>query len=233
MKTLSLGYSPYGAPPEPARSFPFDQIFDYGINLQYADSLHWVDAVVLWGGEDISPSLYDTERIDHSGPAVPSERDLFEWHILKEAKALGKPIIGVCRGAQMVCAFAGGKLVQDVSGHGNQHLIECYDGKKFSVTSSHHQMLYPYNVPHKLLAWSQTHKSKYYRGMKPEESQKFLDKIVKEPEVVYFPEINAMAIQCHPEWHPKKDDFNDWILNQIIEKQFATSNPGCFAGVKE
>ncbi len=221
MKSLALGYSPYGGPHLPDKIFPFSSLFDYGVNLEHSTSLQWVGAVILWGGEDISPSLYNEDAIPHSGPITPSDRDLFEWHILREAVATNKPIIGVCRGAQMVCAFAGGKLVQDVSGHDSQHTIKCYDEKQFSVTSSHHQMMYPYDVPHELLAWSTTHKSKYYKGLSDKESNKFLDKIVKEPEVVYFPHINAMAIQCHPEWHPKKDEFNEWIINQIIEKQFS------------
>jgi hypothetical protein len=119
-----------------------------------------------------------------------------------------------------LCAFAGGKLVQDVTGHHVSHQITCEDKTAFYVTSSHHQMMYPFGVKHEMLAWSTTHMSKYYKGLSISEERFLKYKDAKEPEVVYFPEINGMAIQCHPEWHQKNDPFNEWICEQIIDKQF-------------
>jgi gamma-glutamyl-gamma-aminobutyrate hydrolase PuuD len=214
----TLGYSPYNAPSFNNPIYPFDTLFDNHIDLKHQETLDNVDAVVLWGGTDICSQLYNEPKHRFSyGPNYPSTRDIFEWNILREAIRLKKPIIGVCRGAQLICAFAGGKLVQDCTGHGGgSHSITTSDDKHFSVTSSHHQMMFPFKVKYEMLAWSTTNLSREYNGISPEEEMQ----IEKEPEVVYFPEINAMAIQCHPEWHKADDPFNKWILEKITEIQF-------------
>lgn len=211
---LTIGYSPYNSPSDGVG--PFRELYKTGVNLAHVDSLKGIDAVVLWGGADISPTLYAEEPIIYSGPKVPTQRDLFELEICRQAYAEGKPLIGVCRGAQFLCSFAGGKLVQDVTGHNSDHHITTEDGKGFMVTSSHHQMLFPFDVEHEMLAWSTNHLSKEYRGCSGGYMLK--DKHYAEPEVVYFPEINALACQCHPEWHRQGDVFNKWLMEQIKVK---------------
>lgn len=215
--TSTLGYSPYSAPLSPNPIFPFDELFDNYLDLKYAESLNGVNAVLLWGGTDICSQLYNEPKHRwNQGPVYPSDRDIFEWNILKEAVKANKPIIGVCRGAQMICAFAGGKLVQDCSGHNGNHSITTSDGHEFPVSSAHHQMMFPFDVKHEMLAWSTVKRSSCYHGISIDEEKK----IEQEPEVVYFPDINAMAIQCHPEWHKVGDSFNKWILEKITEIQF-------------
>jgi gamma-glutamyl-gamma-aminobutyrate hydrolase PuuD len=217
---VTLGYSPFSAPHTGSPIYPFNEIFDISSNLYLRKDLEGIDAVLLWGGADISPSLYNTVPIHNSGPVNPSDRDLFEWEILRQATAAKIPIIGVCRGAQMICAFAGGVLVQDCVGHQVNHDIITSDGEIFKVTSSHHQMMYPYEVEHELLAYSLPQRSSFYHGLGFDRSQKMLNREQKEAEVVYFPSINAMAVQCHPEWHTGNDTFNEWLLSKVIEKQF-------------
>lgn len=214
-----LGYSPYNAPYNGTPIFPFDELFDGYTNLRYADSLDKVSAIVIWGGTDISPALYNEPKtLNNYGPINPSDRDLFEWMLMKEALEKKKPIIGVCRGAQMLCALAGGKLAQDIQGHNcGQHQITTYDGNEFSVTSAHHQMMYHSDIEHMLLAWSTGKRSDRYEGLTDNEISK-LGGI--EPEVVYFPEVNGMAIQGHPEWMTKSEPFVPWILEQIADLQF-------------
>lgn len=223
---LILGYSPYGAPYESGNQiYPFEEIWDEGKNLETAtdadiDKCH---ALVLWGGSDISPTLYGEAREFNSGPTDPTPRDLFEWELLRRFSDKGKPIIGVCRGAQLLCAFAGGKLVQHVYSHGSDHTITTSDDHEFIVSSSHHQMMYPYDVEHELLAWSTRPQSTVYLPRDKQYSIELEQRRKKEPEVVWFPEINGLAIQCHPEWHyksGKKWEFNEWMFNVILERFF-------------
>ena len=70
------------------------------------------DGLIIGGGDDISAELYQGEttldiRID---PA----RDSLELELLERAAPLGMPVLGVCRGAQMLNVFYGGSLHQDV-----------------------------------------------------------------------------------------------------------------------
>lgn len=191
--------------------FPFSSMFNKGVNL-YKQGLDGVDAVVIWGGADISPSLYKEPGIAYSGPEQPSKRDVMEWETIREAVAREILIIGVCRGAQLLCAYAGGSLIQDVDGHtATDHFVETYNGAYLKCSSDHHQMMYPFKVKHQMLAW--THKklaTKYVSGTaKPEPEV--------EPEVVWFPQIKGFAVQCHPEWH-NTAHFNEWMFNEIEKR---------------
>lgn len=215
--TITLGYSDYGAPANGIG--PFDQVYDQGLNLKYQDSLSHVDAIVLWGGEDISPSLYKEQRISNSGPQIPSPRDVFEWHLMREAVKKGLPIIGVCAGAQRACAFAGGKLIQHVNGHVGMgdHMLTTKDGELVWGNSCHHQMMYPYDVQHELLAWCDKPLSdvylpedKYYTAAMDKQTE-------KEAEVVYYTDIHALAVQGHPEWLLPSHEFNVWFMNQVLQ----------------
>src|ERR1700752_5461016 len=112
MKTsFTLGYSPYDGPNDGVSHF--NQLFDHSKNLS-KHPVSEVDAIVLWGGTDIHPDFYNrsVHQRNHC-PQAPSQRDWFEWELMREAVAQHKPIIGVCRGAQFICAFAGGILIQD------------------------------------------------------------------------------------------------------------------------
>ena len=126
MSNAVLGYAQEG----PSDGIgPFSEVFDSGLDLRFANNLDGIDAIVLWGGADISPVLYDETPFWNSGPREPTDRDLFEWELMRQAKKKGIPIIGVCRGAQIMCAFAGGKLVQHTTQHTNTvHKITTHDG---------------------------------------------------------------------------------------------------------
>jgi gamma-glutamyl-gamma-aminobutyrate hydrolase PuuD len=214
VKNLTLGYCDHGP-----QMGPFSELFGAGVRLMSKQNLDGIDAVLLWGGEDISPSLYGEKSIPGSGPKHPSSRDLFEWEVLKQAQKKGIPVIGVCRGAQMMCAFVGGKLIQNVSGHGGgtDHDVDTYDNKVFLSTSYHHQMMYPYEVEHELLAWSTEHKSRVYQPADTHHAAAYEKRLQKEPEAVYFPQLKGFAVQGHPEWQ-SRSSYTFWCLEQIKEK---------------
>lgn len=198
---------------------PFNQLFDEGVNV-LKEGFEGVDAILLWGGTDIHPSYYGEGAHPSSQVASmpnPSQRDVNEWKAMVYAKAHGIPIIGVCRGAQFLCAFAGGRLIQNVSGHNcGIHKVLCKvddDEEYFRVTSAHHQMMYPFNVEHEMLAWCDNSLSSYYDASPKAPLFDMKGKV--EPEVVYFPQVRGFAIQGHPEWMREKDDFVKWCMTNI------------------
>tara|TARA_R110000868_G_scaffold73832_2_gene213716 strand:+ start:114 stop:788 length:675 start_codon:yes stop_codon:yes gene_type:complete len=200
MKSLVLGYCPIG---NGASIAPFDMVFKEKKDI--SSSISGVDAVVFWGGTDISPSFYNQAPHKYSqagNQQVLSYRDSFEYQAMKFCLVNDIPMIGVCRGAQLLCAFAGGKLIQHCDGHvgrtGHQIDFIDEDGGVDSVyaTSCHHQMMYPFDVPHEMLAWSSTKQSTFYEDDKGDVDMK--GKV--EPEIVYFPDVKGLAIQGHPEW---------------------------------
>lgn len=71
------------------------------------------DGFLFSGGEDIDPPLYGEEVLPECG-ALSRERDDFELALLAEAERLGKPVLGICRGVQVMNVFYGGSLWQDL-----------------------------------------------------------------------------------------------------------------------
>lgn len=220
---LTLGYSPYA---HPLSIKPFDDIFEKSQNFLGTLGIKDIDAAVFWGGTDIHPSIYGKEHHPYSGAGVAmSTRDMLEIKAMTHCRKNGIPMIGVCRGAQLMCAFAGGSLVQHCDGHTSEHDItyEKEPGvyRQLMATSSHHQMMDLRNVTHKLLAWSFKRQASYYDG---ETSHEQIP-IDKEPEIVYFPEIKGLAIQGHPEWVENKHPFamlcNSYIRQYLLEPEFA------------
>lgn len=74
-----------------------------------------LDALVLTGGLDIDPGLYD-QPAHPATNAVTLERDRFELELVSMALARDLPLLGICRGMQMINLALGGDLVQDIPG---------------------------------------------------------------------------------------------------------------------
>ncbi|MFF4348350.1 gamma-glutamyl-gamma-aminobutyrate hydrolase family protein [Streptomyces sp. NPDC001530] len=75
-----------------------------------------LDGVVVAGGPDVDPARYDAERSPRTGPPAP-ERDAWELALIQAALASGTPLLGICRGMQLLNVALGGTLVQHVDGH--------------------------------------------------------------------------------------------------------------------
>ncbi len=168
--------------------------------------------LLLHGGEDISPSIYGQRPNSKTwAPFKPSKRDRTEMAFVERAVALGIPIIGICRGAQLLCALSGGKLVQHVDGHtwGKHDLVD-ETGFITLTNSVHHQMMDPRGTNHKIIAWSPKLSDKYLG-----ENEEELD-IPIEPELVYFPDIKAIGIQGHPEYLTPEVPFVQYCKEQVV-----------------
>lgn len=190
-------------------------------------SIQDIDLICFGGGEDISPSMYGHKNVASHAPTQPSYRDLFEKEVWKLAVANNKPILGICRGAQLACILNGGSLIQDVRGHGmastGGHILDTFDGLKVPMSSYHHQMMVLTNTKHELLAWI---------TVVPNDLTKKVNRVytfdvskitvpnplLKEPEVVFFPQTRALAIQGHPEFY--HDPMHEAVVytRKLVEK---------------
>lgn len=71
------------------------------------------DAIVIGGGRDIDPRRYGQEPTEHLGPTEP-RRDAFELELVPRVLERGLPLLGMCRGIQILNVALGGTLVQDL-----------------------------------------------------------------------------------------------------------------------
>lgn len=81
---------------------------------QYADQ-HPLDGVVITGGHDINPVLYAADP--EVEPRYDEERDDFEQVVIEHALKYDLPLLGICRGAQLINVVRGGSLFQDLRVH--------------------------------------------------------------------------------------------------------------------
>jgi putative glutamine amidotransferase len=73
------------------------------------------DGFILTGGVDVDPALYGESRDYPNAPTeFRPERDRFEEKIFRHAQENKLPLLGICRGMQLVNVLQGGKLVQDL-----------------------------------------------------------------------------------------------------------------------
>ncbi len=75
-----------------------------------------LDGVVIAGGPDVEPMRYGARREELTGPPAP-ERDAWELALIEAALESGTPLLGICRGMQLLNVALGGTLVQHLDGH--------------------------------------------------------------------------------------------------------------------
>lgn len=83
-------------------------------HIRLRDYAEYLDGLVLQGGADVSPRAYGEEplRPEWSGDPV---RDAYELELVHEFMEAGKPILGICRGMQLINVALGGSLYQDLA----------------------------------------------------------------------------------------------------------------------
>lgn len=140
----------------------------------YLDS---VDALLFSGGEDVTPLTYGEDplkEVKHTSP----ERDELEILLYKEALKRHIPILGICRGLQIINVAAGGTLYQDINsqiknslGHcpienpvhnlyhsvaidKNSKLSKIFETTELKVNSFHHQSVKDIGIDFKATAFS-------------------------------------------------------------------------------
>lgn len=74
-----------------------------------------IDGLYLPGGYDIDPTLFGEEPHPKLGTIIP-KRDKFEFSLIEKVLEKGKPILGVCRGSQILNIVVGGDMYQDIYG---------------------------------------------------------------------------------------------------------------------
>ena len=94
-----------------------------------------LDGLVLQGGADVSPQTYSESptRPEWSGDRA---RDLYELELLHEFVDAGKPVLGICRGCQLINVAFGGSLYQDVATNVPEalaHVHSDYDAHRHAI----------------------------------------------------------------------------------------------------
>ncbi|MDN7969517.1 type 1 glutamine amidotransferase [Burkholderia multivorans] len=104
-------------------------------NIRLRDYAKHLDGLLLQGGADVSPQTY---AASDARPEWPGDRvrDMYELELLHEFIESGKPVLGVCRGCQLINVAFGGSLYQDIATDvptANAHVSEHYDQHRHAI----------------------------------------------------------------------------------------------------
>jgi putative glutamine amidotransferase len=171
--------------------------------VRLRDYAKHLDGLVLQGGADVSPQSYAeaATRPEWNGDRV---RDMYELELLHEFIEAGKPVLGICRGCQLINVAFGGSLYQDIASDvpaAIAHVNELYDSNyhelQFPAGSSLTAMLNTKNVP---LVNSIHHQAIRDLGRDLQiEAVSCTDQIVEAVRYKRAPFV--MGLQWHPEFH--------------------------------
>ena len=175
------------------------------------------DIVCFSGGTDISPSLYGQQPIGET-QHPDAQRDVAEFKIFNYCQKNGIPVVGICRGLQLITALTGGQLIQHAENHGGvNHPVKFTEsigkykkGDVIRVNSCHHQMCLPAENG-VLLAVSHQHHSKYYFNDKGQMAAPY------EAEAIIWPSLKAGGVQWHPEWMQESAEGHQVFLEIVRE----------------
>lgn len=184
---------------------------------KFLDNPRSFSAVLLPGGEDIHPAMYGHHKHKKCG-FTSYIRDQKEVYAGWVAIINSVPLIGICRGAQILNALSGGTLIQHCDNHGFWHDLETTDGNTITVSSTHHQMMLPPTMGQdhnesRILAWASPRQSTEYYDQYGKLAE---DKIPElEPDVIHFPKINAIGFQYHPEYMEEGSDAIQYFQEKL------------------
>ncbi|MES2854907.1 MAG: type 1 glutamine amidotransferase [Bdellovibrionota bacterium] len=160
---------------------------------EYAREL---DGLLLQGGVDVCPSAYG-EAVTAENVVTDPIRDRYELALIQQFHSMKKPVLGVCRGMQLINVFFGGTLHQDIPSHycstareglehevritKNSYLDRLYKSQSGKVNSIHHQSV------------KKLGNGLVIEAVSPE------DGVVEA--IRYTGDSYVMGVQWHPEFH--------------------------------
>jgi putative glutamine amidotransferase len=179
-----------------------------GSKVSVGDYARELDGLVLMGGSDVSPVTYGEKplRPEWAGDKI---RDDYEIALFRAFVGAGKPVLGVCRGAQVINVAQGGTLYQDVAlqfpGALNHRNWDIYDRNSHAtaiVSGSGLAKLYP--------GVSLTKTNSVHHQAAKELGRDLVVEAWSEPDRVveairWTGPSYVFAVQWHPEFHDGQD----------------------------
>ncbi len=194
------------------------------IPLHMSEATLWgifdqLDGLFLPGGEDIDPSHYGETRHELLGP-VDRERDRTELLLTRWALAAGMPILGICRGVQLLNVAAGGTLYQDLtSQRPDLHKHDFYPPKYERFRISHAVQIEPDSRLARILGQIHEINSMHHQGIKELGHLLRVVAVAEDglPEAVEVPELPfVLGVQWHPEELAKTDQHSADLFYHFV-----------------
>lgn len=164
--------------------------------------LSLVDGVLLSGGQDVHPSLYNEECHPLLG-TTSKERDAFEVHVIDHIRKNNKPLLGICRGQQIINVAFGGTLYQDLSLYSPSLAIKHSQEEPWDQ-ATHRIRLVPKSMLHQIFNHSEVLTNSYHHQAVKDVAPGFSVAASSEDGIIEALEKNdpsswIVSVQWHPE----------------------------------
>lgn len=189
------------------------------------DLLARFDGLILSGGDDIDPSLYDQHNTASHQP--DKEADQSDIRLFDAALAQNKPVLAICRGAQVVNVALGGSLHQNIWGTSASHPARDNSGDPITdadrfLANRHTVDIQPGSTLAKVLACAATETNSLHHQS--------VDRVADELRVVGTAGdgiVEALEHRSHPllavQWHPERlahhQPLFDWLVDQAVARE--------------
>jgi len=175
-----------------------------------------LDGIVLSGGADVDPLRYGG-RVAPRLSAIEPERDTFELALVAAALARAVPVLGICRGAQLLNVARGGDLVPDLPSDGG----EAHPSTAWPCEVRRHRVeLVPGSVLASLYGTEVWVNSLHHQAVAtPGEGVTVVgradDGVV---EAIELDGVEVLAVQWHPELLVEPEPVFDWIVERAAAR---------------
>lgn len=187
-----------------------------------------LDGVLLTGGEDVAPSYYGEDAVEQLGK-VDTVRDVLELSVARLAANRNIPVLGICRGLQVMNIAFGGTLYQDLpSQHGGDVIHHRVSASQRSVHSV--AVVKPSKLHEILLVDSMAVNSSHHQAVKKVATGARVAALSSDgviEAIDFYPARRAMGVQWHPEGFNGKNE----LMNRLLE--FFVSEARLYRHAKE
>jgi putative glutamine amidotransferase len=196
-------------------SMEFEQLTS---RLDNAGAVTTVDAVLLTGGGDIHPDFYGRPDLKDKARDINRERDEFEFDVIHRALNSDLPILGVCRGMQVVNVALGGSLYVDLKTSGfNDHSTPVQGGLKHDIAIEPNSLLSGLAGGLKQEVNSYHHQAvhKLGKGLMP--AAESTDGVIEAAE---WSSKEGMSFLLLVQWHPERSLGHNDVFSTNLAKIF-------------
>lgn len=176
-----------------------------------------MDGLLVTGGQDVSPTVYNEPMEEFCGELCP-DRDTLEAFLIPMFLEADKPVLGICRGMQMLNALLGGSLYQDLpaqlQGEVPHRQKKPYSEPSHAVTLEKESPLYKLLGKESISVNSCHHQGINGLALPLEKMAESVDGLI---EAVYMPEQTFVwGVQWHPEMSYEEDEDSRKILGTFV-----------------
>jgi putative glutamine amidotransferase len=185
--------------------------------LDNADEIEMLDGLLLAGGGDVHPRYYGKENQLGRAKGVNEQRDEFEFAVIKRALETDRPILGICRGMQVMNVYLGGSLTIDLVSGGFQDHTSLAEDR----VTMHGVSIEPNSLLHVLTGSTETEVNTFHHQAIERLGKGLMCTAISQDNVVEAGEWalkDNMPFLMLVQWHPER--LQETLFSQKIARLF-------------